>query len=235
MPCHTTALYAITGPVTAGRYSSFSPCTARCTSRSAALRGHARRNLDDSMIQPLAQTSMIDVVTDGFGPSLREIIHKASLGTLDKVFDELATNGVQVHVALTGHATSPRSRRDHLGRAVGIDGMYPLLGKLHAGHGGSRQGKRSRLISCRDRLEHLNLGHAICSARLNGHRPDRDHCKCNRGEGGDRRRQGDDAFVLVLVERNKKSAGYDGQKEDRHELTRVNDLPCLFARQGDKG
>jgi hypothetical protein len=51
---------------------------------------------ESAMIQPLAQTSMIDVFTDGFGSSLWSIIRDSSKSTLDKVFSELASNGVVV-------------------------------------------------------------------------------------------------------------------------------------------
>ncbi len=45
------------------------------------------------MIQPLAQTSMIDVFTDGFGWSLRKIIDQASKNQFEKLFVELAAAG----------------------------------------------------------------------------------------------------------------------------------------------
>ena len=53
-----------------------------------------------SMIQPLAQTSMIDTFTDGFGRSLQSIIDKASRKALDKVISELVAGGVSVPALL---------------------------------------------------------------------------------------------------------------------------------------
>jgi hypothetical protein len=49
-----------------------------------------------SIIQPLAQTSMIDVFVDGFGASLWSIIRKSSRDMLDNVFVELGAQGVAV-------------------------------------------------------------------------------------------------------------------------------------------
>ncbi len=49
-----------------------------------------------SLILPLAQKSMIDLFTDGFGSSLWGILYESSIETLKSVFDELATAGVQV-------------------------------------------------------------------------------------------------------------------------------------------
>lgn len=60
-----------------------------------------------SMIQPLAQTSMIEVFTDGFGWSLRSIIEGASRKAVDNVFNELENSGVDVPAALKA-STSAR-------------------------------------------------------------------------------------------------------------------------------
>lgn len=49
-----------------------------------------------AMIQPLAQTSMIDMFTDGFGPSLEVIIDHQWDKSFRKMFSELAENGIDV-------------------------------------------------------------------------------------------------------------------------------------------
>ena len=53
-----------------------------------------------AMIQPLAQTSMIDTFTEGFGASLKEIIEGASRKALTKVITDLVAGGVAVPAAL---------------------------------------------------------------------------------------------------------------------------------------
>lgn len=47
-------------------------------------------------IQALAQTSMIDVFTDGFGTSLQRIIRKCNLSSMQEIFDELEKTGISV-------------------------------------------------------------------------------------------------------------------------------------------
>lgn len=59
-----------------------------------------------AMIRPLAQTSMIDVFTDGFGDSLREIIHKASAKAMNAVVQDIKSGGVAVPDALAERAIS---------------------------------------------------------------------------------------------------------------------------------
>jgi len=49
-----------------------------------------------SLIVPLAQKSMIDLFTDGFGYSLWTIISETGASSLQKVFDELQARGMQV-------------------------------------------------------------------------------------------------------------------------------------------
>ena len=51
-------------------------------------------------IQPLAQTSMIDMFTDGFGTSLERIIDCQGKAAFEKVFSALAANGIPVPPAL---------------------------------------------------------------------------------------------------------------------------------------
>lgn len=49
-----------------------------------------------AMIQPLAQTSMIDMFSEGFGKSLEKIIGEQGQAALAKVFAELAENKIDV-------------------------------------------------------------------------------------------------------------------------------------------
>jgi hypothetical protein len=56
---------------------------------------------DHAMIQPLAQTSMIDMFTDGFGSSLQSIIERASRRSLEAVISDLDANGIQVPAGLS--------------------------------------------------------------------------------------------------------------------------------------
>lgn len=49
-----------------------------------------------AMIKPLAQTSMIDMFTDGFGSSLERVIDAQGKASLQQVFQELADAGVTV-------------------------------------------------------------------------------------------------------------------------------------------
>lgn len=53
-------------------------------------------HVQPAMIQPLAQTSMIDMFTDGFGASLKSIIDRASRKALQEVIADLAAGGVVV-------------------------------------------------------------------------------------------------------------------------------------------
>jgi hypothetical protein len=64
-----------------------------------------------AMIQPLAQTSMIDVFTDGFGWSLRGIIDEASQHSFTKLFDELNAAGIQVP-AVTANAIKEKVQKE---------------------------------------------------------------------------------------------------------------------------
>lgn len=56
-------------------------------------------------IQPLAQTSMIDMFTDGFGPSLEQIIDCQGKQAFANVFSALAENGISVPSALAESVT----------------------------------------------------------------------------------------------------------------------------------
>lgn len=56
-------------------------------------------------IQPLAQTSMIDMFTDGFGTSLERIIDCQGKAAFGKVFAALAANGISVPSALVDSIT----------------------------------------------------------------------------------------------------------------------------------
>lgn len=49
-----------------------------------------------AMIQPLAQTSMIDMFTEGFGKSLENIIEEKGKQAFEKIFSELSIRGIQV-------------------------------------------------------------------------------------------------------------------------------------------
>lgn len=49
-----------------------------------------------AMIQPLAQTSMIEMFTDGFSPSLEKIISSEGEIAIRNVFDELRTAGTEI-------------------------------------------------------------------------------------------------------------------------------------------
>jgi len=53
-----------------------------------------------AMIQPLAQTSMIDMFTSGFGSSLERIISKHGTNAFGKLLSDLAANGISVPQAL---------------------------------------------------------------------------------------------------------------------------------------
>jgi hypothetical protein len=53
-----------------------------------------------AMIQPLAQTSMIDTFTEGFGASLKGIIEGANRKALNKVITDLVAGGVAIPAAL---------------------------------------------------------------------------------------------------------------------------------------
>lgn len=59
-----------------------------------------------SIILPLAQTSMIDVFTNGFGVSLWSIIRSNSRQMLDQVVEEFQTNGIAIPVALATTVTN---------------------------------------------------------------------------------------------------------------------------------
>jgi hypothetical protein len=58
-----------------------------------------------AMIQPLAQTSMIDMFTDGFGSSLASIIGTQSRNALGNVFEQLSAAGIEVPPALVATIT----------------------------------------------------------------------------------------------------------------------------------
>lgn len=49
-----------------------------------------------AMIQPFARTSMIEMFTDGFSPSLEQILDKEGRSAIEKVFADLNVRGVQV-------------------------------------------------------------------------------------------------------------------------------------------
>jgi len=59
-----------------------------------------------SIILPLAQTSMIDVFTDGFGASLWSIIRSTSRQMLDQVVGDFQANGIAIPVALATTVTN---------------------------------------------------------------------------------------------------------------------------------
>lgn len=59
-----------------------------------------------AMIQPLAKTSMIDMFTDGFGSSLASIIGAQSRNALNNVFQQLATEGIEVDPILAENITN---------------------------------------------------------------------------------------------------------------------------------
>lgn len=56
-----------------------------------------------AMIKPLAQTSMIDMFTDGFGSSLESIIVEQSRASIRNIFDQLAIAGVVVDPAIAAN------------------------------------------------------------------------------------------------------------------------------------
>lgn len=58
-----------------------------------------------AMIQPLAQTSMIDMFTDGFGASLEQIIDWQGKKAFENVFAMLASNGISVPHVLADSIT----------------------------------------------------------------------------------------------------------------------------------
>ena len=72
--------------------------------------GYEISHMQAAWIQPLAQTSMIDTFTDGFGQSLQTIIETASRKALRKVIDDLVAAGIPVpaslgdQIATQGHA-----------------------------------------------------------------------------------------------------------------------------------
>lgn len=52
-----------------------------------------------AMIQPLAQASMINMFTDGFNPSLEQILNTEGAKVFDSVFSELDSRGIAVDLA----------------------------------------------------------------------------------------------------------------------------------------
>lgn len=52
-----------------------------------------------AMIKPLAQSSMINMFTEGFSPSLQQILNKEGEKVFDSVFAELASRGISVDEA----------------------------------------------------------------------------------------------------------------------------------------
>lgn len=54
-----------------------------------------------AMIQPLAQSSMIDMFTDGFGRSLEAIINEKSRNAIEEVFTQLRADGIDVPIDVT--------------------------------------------------------------------------------------------------------------------------------------
>jgi hypothetical protein len=58
-------------------------------------------HLGAAMIQPLAQTSMIDMFTDGFGASLQAIIERASRRALEAVISDLSAQGIQIPLGVS--------------------------------------------------------------------------------------------------------------------------------------
>ena len=66
-----------------------------------------------AMIQPLAQTSMIDTFTDGFGASLQTIIEGASRKALNKVVSDLAAGGVAIPAGL-GQLLADQAHNDFM-------------------------------------------------------------------------------------------------------------------------
>jgi hypothetical protein len=59
-----------------------------------------------AMIQPLAQSSMIEMFTDGFGPSLEAIIKQQGISAFKGVFAELAEHGIGVEETLANEIVS---------------------------------------------------------------------------------------------------------------------------------
>ena len=85
-----------------------------------------------AMIQPLAQTSMIDMFTDGFGPSLEEIIGIQGVKAFENVFTALATNGVVVPQPLK-ESIAKQCHQDFMlewKRENWKKNFHPLLGVL---------------------------------------------------------------------------------------------------------
>jgi hypothetical protein len=68
---------------------------------------------NSAMIQPLAQTSMIDMFTDGFGASLQSIIEKANRAALSKVIADLVAGGIAVP-ALLGQQLTDQSHAEFM-------------------------------------------------------------------------------------------------------------------------
>jgi len=60
------------------------------------LKGFEVTHGESAMIQPLAQASMINMFTDGFSPSLEQILNKEGEKVFDSVFAELASRGIAV-------------------------------------------------------------------------------------------------------------------------------------------
>lgn len=54
-----------------------------------------------AMIQPLAQTSMIDMFTEGFGQSLERIIEEKGRLAFEGVFSELSNRGIQIEASVS--------------------------------------------------------------------------------------------------------------------------------------
>ena len=85
-----------------------------------------------AMIQPLAQTLMIDMFTDGFGPSLEEIIGIQGVKAFENVFTALATNGVVVPQPLK-ESIAKQCHQDFMlewKRENWKKNFHPLLGVL---------------------------------------------------------------------------------------------------------
>lgn len=60
------------------------------------LKGFEVTHGGSAMIQPLAQASMINTFTDGFSPSLEQILNVESKKVFDLIFTELTTRGIAV-------------------------------------------------------------------------------------------------------------------------------------------
>jgi len=53
-------------------------------------------HVNHAMIQPMAQSSMIDMFTDGFGQSLEKIISEKSRDVIDDVFQKIEASGIAI-------------------------------------------------------------------------------------------------------------------------------------------